>query len=78
MKLSIAVSGIGAFLGGIGFGCYQAMTEVIMRGDSYGGLGWLFSDISYQQAHLLQGLAIASMVFGGILLVFGLVRALKK
>lgn len=72
----VAVFG-GLLLAG-GISLYQTASDVIARGESFLGLGWLFSDITYSEAQVYLNGGIAMMVIGGIIILFGLVTAIRK
>lgn len=69
---------LGSIIGVIGFAAFQRANEIISQGDALFGFGWFLSDISQDDATMLQIAGIISMVAGAILLVIGLIKVFKS
>ncbi|MEN8614334.1 hypothetical protein ABFB09_03480 [Dehalogenimonas sp. THU2] len=69
---------LGGIIGVIGFAAFQRANEIISQGDAIFGFGWFFSDMTRDDATLLQIAGIAGMVVGAILLIIGLMKVFKS
>lgn len=69
---------LGGVIGVLGFAAFQRANEIISQGDAIFGFGWLFSDMSQDDAAMLQIAGIGGMVIGAILLIIGLMKVFKS
>ena len=69
---------LGGVIGVIGFVAFQRASEIIAQGDAVFGFGWVFSDMSQDDATMLQIAGIVGMVIGAILLIIGLIKIFKS
>lgn len=69
---------LGGIIGVIGFVAFQRANEIISQGDAIFGFGWFFSDMSQDDATILQIAGIAGIVIGAILLIIGLIKVFKS
>ena len=69
---------LGGIIGVIGFAAFQRANEIISQGDAIFGFGWFFSDMSQDDATILQIAGIAGIVIGAILLIIGLIKVFKS
>ncbi len=69
---------LGGIIGVIGFAAFQRANEIISEGDAIFGFGWFFSDMTQDDANILQIAGIGGMVLGAILLIIGLIKVFKS
>ncbi|ADJ25580.1 conserved hypothetical protein [Dehalogenimonas lykanthroporepellens BL-DC-9] len=69
---------LGGVIGVVGFAAFQRANEIISQGDALLSFGWFFSDISRDDATILQMAGIGGMVLGAILLIVGLMKVYKS
>jgi putative membrane protein len=75
-KFSTAI--LGAIIVAAGLVPFWWATQVISEGNKFYGFGWENSSISQGAAAMYQAVGIAGLVFGGIILLIGLVVALRR
>ncbi|MGI2335623.1 MAG: hypothetical protein ACRKGH_03140 [Dehalogenimonas sp.] len=80
MKINggIIMTILGGIIGVIGFVAFQRANEIISQGDALFGFGWFFSNMTKDDANILQIAGIGGMVIGAILLLVGLIKIFKS
>lgn len=76
--LGLVLAVIGGVAGSAGYWVYQRAGQVIARGERLWGLGWLGEQIGPEAASIYQLVGLAAMVTGGILMVVGLIYAVRR